>query len=492
MGSIFGIFNDYTFPVYTAVFFWGTTASVVMSNMPSMATAMPYTGFPANDLGYLLYNTTHVALVNSDQISGWFTSNLAYTFESVGLPFVGNFYGTFSVELWNATFTLIANDTFLTQAAGLALVGGNNNTVWGNDFTMAPQPAGLPIGPLNLSLGVEEAEQGDLIYNNIFDTTYTAVNAPVDLYSGLTAPWVNTWNITPTAAATVNYATGFPEFPLTGTIIRNATQGGNYWWDYGSTDNPVGTYPYDEYNSGLGTAQIFNGGDYYPLVYGYAVGFTEYGLPAGLTWSVTFSGVPMSLRTNGGTDTLNFATQINGTFGYSVTDISGWHQSSIPYTGTETVNGLPVSVNLAYTEVTYAVTFTESGLPTGTNWSVTLNSAVKSSLGTTIVFAEPNGSLSYSVGAVPTYTVTPPASGTVIVASGPQNVAVAFTPTPVDYTIAFVETGLPAGTNWSVTLQSVVKYSTNPTITFSEPDGSYAYTPGAVSGTPSRRPRRVR
>ncbi len=67
-------------------------------------------------------------------------------------------------------------------------------------------------------------------------------------------------------------------------------------------------------------------------------------------------------------------------------------------------------------------------------------------------------------------------------ASGPENVAVAFTPTPVDYTIAFVEAGLPAGTNWSVTLESTVKYSTNPTITFSEPDGSYTFSPGGVPG----------
>ncbi|EQD38684.1 thermopsin precursor related protein, partial [mine drainage metagenome] len=273
MPSVFGFFNDYTFPVYYSVFFWNTNASVVLSNMPAMTTSMPYLYFPTtNDLGYLLEGTSNVALVNSTQISGWFTSNVDNSFAANGAPFNGNYYGTFSVQLWNATKTLIANDTFRTQAAGLGLQGGTNNTVWGNTFVMVPEPAfssvvtGAGIAPLNLSLGLQATESGDVIYNNYFATTTTASAPPFNLYTGAIQSNLEKWNITPTPASTVNYATDFPWFPLTGTIIHNGTQGGNFWWDYGTTSNPIGTRPYKEYNTTLGVDQIYYGGDDFPLI----------------------------------------------------------------------------------------------------------------------------------------------------------------------------------------------------------------------------------
>ena len=252
-------------------------------------------------------------------------------------------------------------------------------------------------------------------------------------------------------------------------------------WAYGSNITTA------KFANTTGTAlpvsvSVWRGHGYGSPPKSYSVTFSESGLPSGETFQVTVGSVTKSLTADGATDGLTWTGLSDGTYAYSITDISGWHQSSIPYTGTEVVNGLPVSVSMAYTQVTYAVTFTESGLPTGTNWSVTANSAVKHSLGTTIVFAEPNGSVSYSIGAVPAYIATPPTSGTVTVASGPQNVAVAFTPAPVDYTIAFVETGLPTGTNWSVTLGGTLRTSTTAMITFAEPNGNYTFAVEPVSG----------
>jgi len=48
----------------------------------------------------------------------------------------------------------------------------------------------------------------------------------------------------------------------------------------------------------------------------------------------------------------------------------------------------------------YSVTFTESGLPSGTSWSVTLNGNTESSTTNTISFSEPNGTYSYVVASV--------------------------------------------------------------------------------------------
>ncbi|MEM3325620.1 MAG: S53 family peptidase, partial [Thermoplasmata archaeon] len=67
------------------------------------------------------------------------------------------------------------------------------------------------------------------------------------------------------------------------------------------------------------------------------------------------------------------------------------------------------------TPTTYTVTFTESGLPSGTSWSVTFNSNTKSSTTNTISFTGiANGTYSYSVGAVSGYTASP-SSGTITV-----------------------------------------------------------------------------
>ena len=94
-----------------------------------------------------------------------------------------------------------------------------------------------------------------------------------------------------------------------------------------------------------------------------------------------------------------------------------------------------ISVISASTQVTktYTVTFTESGLPTGTQWSVTLNGTTKSSSSTTITFTVPNGEYNYSA-ASPIlvngveYVATEP-TGTVTVNNNNVTVIVQYVPT---------------------------------------------------------------
>jgi len=50
------------------------------------------------------------------------------------------------------------------------------------------------------------------------------------------------------------------------------------------------------------------------------------------------------------------------------------------------------------------------------------------------------------------------------------------------YTVTFTESGLPSGTSWSVTLNNVTETSTNSTITFHEPYGTYSYSISLPSG----------
>jgi len=65
-------------------------------------------------------------------------------------------------------------------------------------------------------------------------------------------------------------------------------------------------------------------------------------------------------------------------------------------------------VTVVVTSATYTVTFTESGLPSGTNWSVTFNGITQSSSTSQIQFTNvSNGTYSYTVGSVSGYNVSP-------------------------------------------------------------------------------------
>ena len=138
-----------------------------------------------------------------------------------------------------------------------------------------------------------------------------------------------------------------------------------------------------------------------PKPVSYCVTFSEMGLPSGLTWKVTVNGVSESLCTNGGTDSLTWTGLASGSYSYVVTGNPGWHQSTLPYSGTVVVSGASVTEpTLVYSAETYTVTFTETGLPSGDSWSVTMNGVTMSSTGSTIVFTEVNGTYSYKVGPI--------------------------------------------------------------------------------------------
>jgi len=213
----------------------------------------------------------------------------------------------------------------------------------------------------------------------------------------------------------------------------------------------------------------------------YFVRFSEAGLPTSTRWTVELNGTSKSSYLA----TIGFDVG-NGTFSYIISPVAGF--TTAPYAGFVNVTGHSVEVDVNWTQFTYAVTFNESGLTSGTDWSVNLNGTVESSITSTISFFEPNGSYNYSVGKVRGTTVTP-ASGTVDVQGGPASVNVTYSP-PV-FTVSFVETGLQAGTNWSVALNGTTHSSTTTTIPFEVPNGSDTflvsnltdYTASPASGT---------
>ena len=93
----------------------------------------------------------------------------------------------------------------------------------------------------------------------------------------------------------------------------------------------------------------------------------------------------------------------------------------------------------AFAPTTYDVTFTESGLASGTSWSVTFNGVNKSSTSDSISFTAPNGVYAYSVDVPSGYSSSSTLSGNLTVADA--NVTKTITFTQDTYTLTMLVVG---------------------------------------------------
>ena len=149
------------------------------------------------------------------------------------------------------------------------------------------------------------------------------------------------------------------------------------------------------------------------------------------------------------------------------------------------MNGGSVSKSVVFSLVKYTVKFTESGLPSGTSWSVTFNGSTLSSTTDTISITAANGTYSYSVGSVLGYTVSP-SSGSITVNGKNVSKSITFTPKPVSkYTVTFTESGLPTSTTWYVNITGMISSGpiTGSTYSVSLSNGTYSYTIGTTDKT---------
>jgi len=202
----------------------------------------------------------------------------------------------------------------------------------------------------------------------------------------------------------------------------------------------------------------------------FQVAFRETGLPVGTSWSASLASVKHS-----STNATILFSESNATYSYFVGTVTGFART--PASGTTTVSGGNQIVNVVFTAV-YAVTFTESGLPIGTSWTVNLGGLKESSSAGTILFSEPNGTYSYTITTVPGHGAITP-SGSVAVVGGPKAILASFI---TQYLITFRETGLPPSTTWTSTLGGVKHSSPTSTIQFWEANGTSSYFVGTLAG----------
>jgi len=156
----------------------------------------------------------------------------------------------------------------------------------------------------------------------------------------------------------------------------------------------------------------------------YNVTFLESGLPNGIAWYVNLSnGQSFSSTSN----KIAF-NETNDTYSYTIATMSKKYSPS-PKSGIFTVNGSSINLTVTFKLLTYNITFTESGLPSGTSWSVTLNGTTLSSKTNTIAFSLPNGTYSYTIGNISGYNISK-SSGSLTISGKNVTQSVTFSSVP--------------------------------------------------------------
>lgn len=232
----------------------------------------------------------------------------------------------------------------------------------------------------------------------------------------------------------------------------------------------------------------------------YVVTVTESGYSSSSAWTADVYALGGRIGELADLDQDSYGTEMqfdvtNGTYLYEISSDNSNYTVESPSGGDFTINGAGASLTVEFLHHSaYAVTFTESGLPTGTNWQVaaenessevTTDSAVTT--GTSVTMYLINGTYSYSTdewtyvtdGATENqYTVT---SGSVTVAGAAVTEPLSFA-SQVTGVADFVETGLPSGTTWSVSIGSVGPTSTSSTLSYTAPSGEYSYSLSFITG----------
>lgn len=210
----------------------------------------------------------------------------------------------------------------------------------------------------------------------------------------------------------------------------------------------------------------------------YRLTFDESGLPPGTNWSVDVGRTEFASRT-----TSVAFPETNGTRNYTVLPVAGFEAT--PASGQVFVLGGNATLNVTFVRTPYTVSFNETGLPTGTAWTVSVDGAVQTTSNASLLFPAHNGTYNFTVHPIRNYTVLPQ-QGTFGVAGG--NITVAVTFAPVAFHVVFTETGLPNGTNWSVTVNGSASHGIAQSISFVLKNGTYDFivdSPPGYDVTPS-------
>ncbi len=208
----------------------------------------------------------------------------------------------------------------------------------------------------------------------------------------------------------------------------------------------------------------------------YVLTFLGSGLPPGTLWSVRVNGTPHGATA--GSISLPLSA---GTYPFEVGAPPGYRAS--PVNGTVYLYS-NLSVMIAFVPV-FALTFDETGLPSGALWTATVDSAARTSSASSIVFSVTGGDHSFTVASGEPAFAPTPSSGAVTISSDtviPVTFQAVF-PFVTAYPVTFTELGLPSGNAWSVVINGTgirpfngtTQVSNTTTFTVDLANGTYGF-----------------
>jgi YVTN family beta-propeller protein len=366
------------------------TISTTMSQLAYDAANDEVFGVGYMGLGVTVVNDTSNTIVTTlDPNKG--TSGIAYDSDNGQLYIASG--ANENVTVVNATTLSTVTSIPLP---GYSYLAAYDNTT--NEIFVETETAGLA------SLSVISGATDTLLTSTPLsflgdDVAYDPLQGALYLTNGEFAGEVEICSVSAGAVATT---TSVGEFPI-GVAYDSLT--GDVWVaDFGSA-----------------ALSVLNPGASFPVT------FSQTGLPSGTSWSVALDNATLS--STGGSIVFN---ELNGTYGFTVPSVTGFLDSTT--SGSITVAGASVARTISFTPEptsqktpeTFPVTFTETGLTSGAGWSVTLNGTNLPSDTGSIVFAAPNGTVTFTVGAVAGFSVAP-ASGSITIAGKPVGESVTFT-----------------------------------------------------------------
>ena len=204
-----------------------------------------------------------------------------------------------------------------------------------------------------------------------------------------------------------------------------------------------------------------------------ALAFHERGLPSGTKWCVSLFAVSRTCST---TTSIRWGNLTPAVYAYRVSPVAGYNVSRA--SGIVHITPMGGSVGVKFSPAKYLVSVVESGLRNGTRWGAEIDGKSLSGKHRLVTLDLPNGTYGYATARVPGYVGS--SAGTIVVNGTGASVDVQFN--AVLYILTFTESGLPPGSNWSVTLGTTTVYSTNATLRFHEPNGTYYFRVASVGG----------
>ena len=297
----------------------------------------------------------------------------------------------------------------------------------------------------------------DVVFKTLVPKTYQIAFQEIGLLSG------TAWNIT---------LNGTLKSSSSSTLIFDESNG-TYYYAVGTVEGFTAIPSSGEVNitgKNVSITIVFSPS---VTVSKYSVIFTETGLVSGI-WYVNLTN-GQSAYSSSATITFLLA---NGTYNYSVSTGNTLFEPS-PVNGTFTVKGSTVTVNIKFSELQYSLQFNETGLPAGSQWSVTLNGTTESSTSNNISFLVLPGNYTYIIVPPSGYTATQ-ISGEVRVVDSPLYINTAFY--QEKYNVTFFVTGLASGTLWTVDFNGTSVSTSFDSVTFSVTNGSYTFAIANVTG----------